>query len=69
LPIPRFDPANGLHVALADAAAEAERIATATELADGIRSQQGRRLIRATLAATGISQRIDALVAQLLDAA
>jgi len=68
LPIPRFDPAEGLHDALADAAAEAERVAALVELPQGIRFQRARRLVRTALVETGLSQRIDVLVARLLDA-
>jgi hypothetical protein len=68
LRIPRFDPADRLHCALADAAAEAECVAAAVELTDGVRFQQARRVIRTALTEAGLSQRIDALVARLLDA-
>jgi hypothetical protein len=68
LPIPRFDPADSLHVALADAATEAERLAAAIELKEGVRFQQARRVVRGVLTETGLSKRIDALVARLLDA-
>jgi SAM-dependent methyltransferase len=67
LPIPRFDPANSLHGALADAAAEAERVAAAVELPESIHFQQARRLIRMALTEAGLAPRIDAFVAQLLD--
>jgi hypothetical protein len=67
LPIPRFDPSDGLHGALAAAAAEAERVAAAIELSQGIQFQRARRLVRAALAEAYLSQRIDALVAELLD--
>ena len=69
LPIPRFDPASLLHGALADAAAEAERVAAAVELPEGVQFQRARRLVRTALAEAGLSQRIDALVATLLDSA
>jgi hypothetical protein len=69
LPIPTFDPTNRLHGALADVAAEAEHVATAVELAEGVRFQRARRLVRTALAEAGLSQRIDALVATLLDSA
>jgi hypothetical protein len=67
LPIPRFDPADGLHGALADAAAEAEHVAAVVELPEGVRFQQARRLVRSALAEAGLSQRIDALVVDLID--
>jgi hypothetical protein len=66
LPIPRFDPADQLHWALADAATEAERVAAAVELPEGVRFQRARRLVRVALAEACLSQRIDALVAKLL---
>ena len=67
LPIAEFDPANDLHGQLAHAAAEAERLAAEVPLPTGHFTAK-RRAIRAALAAAGISQRIDALVATLLDA-
>jgi hypothetical protein len=67
LPLPRFDPADRLHGALADAAAEAERIAAAVELPEGVQFQRARRLVRTALAEVGVSRRIDAFVARLLD--
>jgi hypothetical protein len=69
LPIPRFDPKNRLHLALAEAAREAEKIAAAVALPENIKFQRARSLIRAALKAAGIAQKIDALVAQLLDSA
>jgi hypothetical protein len=67
LPIPRFDPAERLHGALTDAAGEAERVAAAIELPEGVKFRRARGLVRTALAETGLSQRIDALVADLLD--
>ena len=69
LPIPRFGPGDRLHGALADAAAEAERVAAAVEFPESVRFQPARRLVRIALAEAGLSQRIDALVATLLDSA
>jgi hypothetical protein len=69
LPIPRFEAVNRLHRALADAAAEAERVAAAVELVEGVQFQRARRLVRLVMAEVGLSQRIDALVEQLLDSA
>lgn len=67
LPIPRFDPAERLHGALTDAAAEAERVAAAVELPEGVKFRRARALVRAALTEAGLSQRINALVAGLLD--
>ncbi|HVH75253.1 MAG TPA: N-6 DNA methylase [Stellaceae bacterium] len=67
LPIPRFDRANRLHGALAEAAAEAERFAAAVELPENVRFQRARQLVRAALSEAGLARRIDALVARLLD--
>jgi hypothetical protein len=69
LPIPRFDAKQSLHLALAEAAEEAERIAAAVELPEGVRFQRARGMVRAALAAAGASQEIDRLVAELLDLA
>jgi N-6 DNA Methylase len=67
LPIPRFDEKQKLHRDLADAAAEAERIAGSVALPDKVKFQHARKLIREALAAAGVSQKIDALVVRLLD--
>jgi hypothetical protein len=67
LPIPRFDEKQTLHSDLAEAAKEAEKIAAQVALPENVKFQRGRKLIRDALASAGISQRIDKLVAQLLD--
>jgi hypothetical protein len=67
LPIPRFDASDLLHNAIAEAAREAETIAASVPLAEGVKFQRARGLIRAALTEAGIAQRIDALVARLLD--
>jgi SAM-dependent methyltransferase len=67
LPIPRFDEADALHRELAAAAARAETVAAAVALPEGVRFQRARALVRAALAEAQVSQRIDALVAALLD--
>lgn len=67
LPIPRFDPAVSLHNELAAAAVEAERLATALTLPDAVKFQRARKLVREALTEAGVSPRIDALVARLLD--
>ena len=67
LPIPRFDATDPLHNAIADAAREAGVLAATVALTENIKFQRARGLIRAALAEAGIAQRIDALVARLLD--
>jgi len=67
LPIPRFDAKNKLHLELAKVAAEAEKIAAQVELPEGVKFQRARGLVRAALTEAGVAQRIDALVALLLD--
>jgi len=67
LPIPRFDPKNKTHAALTKAAADAEKIAAAFEVPEGVKFQRARRLVRTALTKAGIAKRIDDLVAQLLD--
>lgn len=67
LPIPLFDAKKTLHNDLADAAQEAEALAAQVELPDGVKFQRARRLIRDALSDANISQRIDKLVARLLD--
>jgi SAM-dependent methyltransferase len=66
LPIPRFDLKNKTHVALAKAAAEAEKIAAALELPEGVKFQRARGLVRTALTEAGVAGRIDELVGQLL---
>ena len=68
LAIPRFDAAEPLHLELAAAGAEAETLAAAVEIADGVPFQRARRQVRAALTDAGLAPRIDALVARLLDA-
>ena len=67
LPIPRFDASQPLHVDLAAAAAEAERIAAAFELPEAVKFQRARKLIRDALTESGVAPHIDDLVARLLD--
>jgi SAM-dependent methyltransferase len=66
LPIPRFDPKNPLHKDLAAVGAEAEKAAAKVELTDDAHFQTARRRVREALAAAGVSQKIDELVASLL---
>ncbi|MGH6842570.1 MAG: N-6 DNA methylase [Methylocella sp.] len=67
LPIPRFEAKNHLHTDLAKAAREAETIAAAVPLPENTKFQRARGLIRAALKDASIAQKIDALVARLLD--
>jgi hypothetical protein len=67
LPIPRFDSADSLHTALADAAREAEAIAAVVPLPETVKFQRARALVRAALAEAKVAQEIDTLVARLLD--
>ncbi len=69
LPIPRFDASDPLHNAIADAAREAETIAARVPLPENIKFQRARGLVRAALTEAGVAQRINTLVARLLDRA
>lgn len=66
LPIPLFDPDVVLHQEIAAEAARAVAVASAVPLSDGMHFIRARREIRAALAADGVSERIDHLVAALL---
>jgi hypothetical protein len=66
LPIPRFDEADEIHMALVAASEEAEETAENTALPEGVKFQQARRIVREALKETGISGKIDNLVARLL---
>lgn len=67
LPIPRFDNRVKIHRDLAAAAERAEAIAAAVVLPEGVRFQRARGMVRDALTEAGVSERIDVLVAQLLD--
>ncbi|MER8367838.1 hypothetical protein [Mesorhizobium sp. M1378] len=67
MPIPRFDPAIRLHTELAGGAAKAEEIVASVDIAETAGFQRARGMIRDTLKEAGVAQKIDALVAQLLD--
>jgi hypothetical protein len=67
LPIPRFDEKNKLHRDLAEAAEKAEAIAAKVALPDKVKFQQARRIVRDALTEAKIAQKIDTLVAKLLD--
>ena len=69
LPIPRFDAKVKLHRDLAGAAAEAEALAANVIIPEGVKFQRARGMVRAALTETGIAQKIDGLVAALLDGA
>jgi hypothetical protein len=66
LPIPEFDRRQALHQELADAAAEAERVAALVPLREGAHFMRQRRAIRDALTEDGIAARIDALVLRLI---
>jgi hypothetical protein len=67
LPLPEYDRRQALHRELADAAAEAERVAAFVPLREGAHFMRQRRAIRDALAENGIAATIDTLVARLLD--
>ncbi|HEX4079199.1 MAG TPA: N-6 DNA methylase [Rhizomicrobium sp.] len=69
LPIPRFDGKLKLHRDLTAAAGEAEMVAAKVALPESVKFQHARKLVRDALAETKLAQRIDALVAKLLDTA
>ena len=65
--IPPFDRSNKLHMALSRAAAHAEQVASAVQLSEGMHFITARKKIRAALDEDGITQKIDKLVAELLE--
>jgi hypothetical protein len=67
LPIPRFDTKIKVHRDLAAVAEEAEKIAAAVTLPEGIKFRRARAMVRSALAHGGVSAKIEALVAKLLD--
>lgn len=67
LPIPVFDPHDRLHLALAEAGTEAERVAASVLVAEDASFQSARRAIRDALRRDGVAGRTDALVARLLN--
>jgi SAM-dependent methyltransferase len=67
LPIPTFDSSNKLHMALSRAAAHAEHVASAVQLTEGTHFITARKRIRAALDEDGITQKMDKLVAELLE--
>lgn len=68
LPIPRFSDASPLHRDLAAEARGAEALAATIEIDEATPFARARRVVRDSLRAAGVSDRIDALVARLLDA-
>ena len=66
LPIPEYDAAEPLHRDLAAAAAHAEAVAAAVDLADIKHFTAKRRAIRAALAADGVAAEMEAMVDALL---
>ncbi|MGI9170320.1 MAG: hypothetical protein ACR2FH_09120, partial [Caulobacteraceae bacterium] len=67
LPIPRFSPAVAAHRDLAAAGREAEALAATFAIPEATPFARARRAVREALRAAGVSGRIDALVARLLD--
>jgi N-6 DNA Methylase len=67
LPIPSFSPVEELHRKISITAAEAETAAISVDISAARGFQRVRALIRQHLAETGLSRKIDALVATLLD--
>jgi len=66
LPIPRFDPREGLHAELAAAGQAAEAIAARVAIPDNTPFARARGLVRQALRDDGIAGCIDAIVDQLL---
>ena len=66
LPIPEYDDANQVHRDLAAAAERAELVAATVALSDKQHFTTKRRVIRAALAADGVTRNIDALVDAIL---
>lgn len=67
LPIPPYDPQDILHSQIANAGAEAERVAASVANLEGVKFRRARALIRAALERDGVRGRIETLVARLLD--
>jgi len=67
LPIPRFSATVTLHRDLAETGREAERLAVQFEIKESVPFARARRTVRDGLGAAGVSDRIDVLVARLLD--
>lgn len=66
LPIPSYDEGNPLHAALVDAAERAEGVVAGIDLPT-VSFQTQRKLVRATLASSGLAAALDELVTQLLN--
>lgn len=66
VPFPLFDPALEVHMRLVELGTRAEEVAAAVDLSSGQSFQRGRRLVRDALAAAGVAQDIEELVADLL---
>lgn len=66
LPIPRFDPNAELHTELAELARRAESLASEVDIPAGTGFQAARRLVRDSLAATGIDTALEEGVGRLL---
>lgn len=66
LPIPRYNPKDKFHLALAEAGAHAEEAAKLVELVEGEKFQRARKRVRDALIEVGIAGEIDKLVEKLL---
>lgn len=66
LPIPEFDPAEALHVDLANAALLASDLASRVEFPEDAHFTTKRRLIRHALETDGVAETIERLVDALL---
>lgn len=67
LPIPRFSASVALHGDLASAGRDAEALAATFAIPEATAFARARKMVRDSLRAAGVSDRIDAQVARLLD--
>jgi hypothetical protein len=67
LPIPQFNPKNPLHQQIAQAGREAELLAQKVNQPDATNYMRFRKSVRQALTKAGVSNKIDALVKDLLD--
>ncbi|HEX6666280.1 MAG TPA: N-6 DNA methylase [Solirubrobacterales bacterium] len=63
---PIFDPGSDLHMAIATAAAEAERIAAELGLPEGVKFTAARARVRDAVAECGITAQVEKLISELL---
>jgi len=66
IPFPRFNANDELHIRIARAAAQAEKIAAAMSLPEGVGFQKARRMIRTELSSRDVTEQIEAAVGDLL---